>query len=113
MWKKARIDELLQGRDGRIRTLNLFLPDRTKISRPVQLVIPLEIDQGGEGVEDWNIFLLNHWWVSRDFYVLWSKCIFFVVVNSLGVSKAMCNKTLWVLFRHKVSPAQYCSWELT
>ena len=53
MWKKARIDELLQGRDGRIRTVSrLLLPDRTKISRPVQLVIPLEIDQGGEDVED-------------------------------------------------------------
>jgi len=51
MWKKARIHELLQGRDGRIRTVSL-LPDRTKISRPVQLVIPLEIDQGGEDVED-------------------------------------------------------------
>ena len=76
MWKKARIDELLQWRDGRIRTVSLLLPDRTKISRPVQLVIPLEIDQGGEDMEDWNIFLLNHWWVIRDFDILWSKCIY-------------------------------------
>jgi hypothetical protein len=52
MWKKARIDELLQGRDGRIRTVSLLLPDRNKISRPVQLVIPVEIDQGGQDVED-------------------------------------------------------------
>ena len=52
MWKNARIDELIPGRDGQIRTVNLHLPDRTKISRPVQLVIPLEIDQGGEDVED-------------------------------------------------------------
>jgi hypothetical protein len=52
MWKKARIDELLQCCDGRIRTVSLLLPDRTKISRPVQLVIPLEIDQGGEDMED-------------------------------------------------------------
>jgi len=42
-WKKARVDELLEGRDGRIRTVSLLLPDRTKISRPVQLVIHLEI----------------------------------------------------------------------
>jgi len=52
MWKKARIDEVLQGRDGQIRTLILRLPDRAKISRPVLLVIPLWIDQGGEDVED-------------------------------------------------------------
>jgi len=52
MWKKARIDELLQGRDGHIRTVIVPLPDRAKISRPVQLVISLEIDQGGEDVED-------------------------------------------------------------
>ena len=52
MWKKARIDELLHGRDGQIRTVILHLPDRAKISRPVQLAIPLEIDQGGEDVED-------------------------------------------------------------
>ena len=52
MWKKARIHELLQGRDGRIRTVSLLLPHITKISRPVQLVIPLEMDQGGEDVED-------------------------------------------------------------
>jgi hypothetical protein len=51
MWKRARIDELIPGRDGQIRTVKLCLPDRTKISRPVQLVIPLEIDQGGENVE--------------------------------------------------------------
>ena len=52
MWKKARIDELIPGRDGQFRTVKLRLPDRTKISRPVQLVIPLDIDQGGEDVED-------------------------------------------------------------
>ena len=49
---KAWIDELLQGRDGQIQTISYRLPDRTKISRPVQLVIPLEIDQGGEDVKD-------------------------------------------------------------
>jgi hypothetical protein len=52
MWKKARIDELIPGREGQIRTVKLRLPDRTKISRPVQLAIPLETDQGGEDVED-------------------------------------------------------------
>ena len=52
MWNKARIDEMIPGRDGLIRTVKLRLLDRTKISHPVQLVIPLEIDQGGEDVED-------------------------------------------------------------
>jgi hypothetical protein len=52
MWKKARIDKLLPGRDGQIRTVNLRLPDTIKVSRPVQLVIPLEIDQGGEDVKE-------------------------------------------------------------
>ena len=51
-WKKARIDELLRGRDGQIRTVSLRPPDRTKISRPVQLVIPLDIDKCGEDVKD-------------------------------------------------------------
>ena len=52
MWKKARFDELIPGRDSQIRTVYLRLPDRANISRPVQLVIPLEIDQVGEDVED-------------------------------------------------------------
>jgi len=52
MWKKARIDDLIPGRDGQIRTVKLRLPDKTKISRSVQLVIPLEIYQGGEDVEE-------------------------------------------------------------
>jgi hypothetical protein len=52
VWKKARIEELIPGRDGQIWTVSLRLPDRAKINRPIQLVIPLEIDQGGEDVED-------------------------------------------------------------
>jgi hypothetical protein len=52
MWKKGLIEELRPGRDGKIRTVMLRTPDGHQISRPVQLVIPLEIDQGGEDVED-------------------------------------------------------------
>ena len=52
MYRKARIDELLQHHDGRIRTISILLPDRTNIGRPVQLVILLEIDQEWEDVED-------------------------------------------------------------
>jgi hypothetical protein len=43
MWKKVRIEELLRGRDGQIRTVSLCHLDRTKISRPVQVVISMEI----------------------------------------------------------------------
>ena len=52
MWKKALIDQLHKGRDGKIRTVILHLQDRAKVSRPMQLVIPLEIDRGGGNVED-------------------------------------------------------------
>jgi len=83
---KAWIDELLQGRDGQIQTISYRLPDRTKISRPVQLVIPLEIDQGGEDVKDWDIFLLFLWLVICDCF-LCSKCIFLIMMSSLVVSK--------------------------
>ena len=52
MWKKARIEELRAGRDAVVRTVILRTPERQKISRPVQLVVPLEVDQGGEDVGD-------------------------------------------------------------
>ena len=48
-WKKARVEELILGRDQRVRTCVLRCNGHT-ISRPVQLVIPLEVDQGGEDV---------------------------------------------------------------
>jgi hypothetical protein len=40
-------------------TLRISQTTDSILCRPVQLVIPLEIDQGGENVEDWNIFPLN------------------------------------------------------
>ncbi|GFR18092.1 DUF5641 domain-containing protein [Trichonephila clavata] len=49
MWKKARVMNLHQGRDGKIRSCELRINGRN-VTRPVQLVIPLEIDQGGEDV---------------------------------------------------------------
>ncbi|GFQ69957.1 DUF5641 domain-containing protein [Trichonephila clavata] len=49
MWKKARVMNLHQGRDGKIRSCELSVNGRN-VTRPVQLVIPLEIDQGGEDV---------------------------------------------------------------
>jgi len=52
MWKKARVEELKTGRDGVTRTVVLRGANGTVLVRPIQLVIPLEIDQGGEDVED-------------------------------------------------------------
>ncbi|GFR31173.1 DUF5641 domain-containing protein [Trichonephila clavata] len=49
MWKKARVMNLHQGRDGKIRSYELRVNGRN-VTLPVQLVIPLEIDQGGEDV---------------------------------------------------------------
>jgi len=52
MWKKARVEELKVGRDGATRTVVLRGANRTVLVRPIQLVIPLEVDQVGEDVED-------------------------------------------------------------
>ena len=52
MWKRGRVDELRPGRDGKVRTVILRTQDGGRLVRPVQLVIPLEVDQGGEDVED-------------------------------------------------------------
>jgi hypothetical protein len=52
MWKKARVEELKAGRDGATRTTVLRGVNGTVLVRPIQLVIPLEVDQVGEDVED-------------------------------------------------------------
>ena len=52
MWKRALIEQLTEGRDGMIRTAVLRTPEVNKITHPAQLVIPLEVDQGGEEVEE-------------------------------------------------------------
>jgi len=52
MSKKARVEELKAGRDGAKRTAVLRAADGRVLVRPIQLVIPLEVDQGGEDVED-------------------------------------------------------------
>jgi hypothetical protein len=50
--KKVRVEELKVGRDVTIRTAVLRTADGRVLVRPIQLVIPLEVDQGGEDVED-------------------------------------------------------------
>ena len=52
MWKRAVIAQIIEGRDGRMLTVVLRTPEGNKIVRPIQLVIPLEVDQGGEDVEE-------------------------------------------------------------
>ena len=52
MWKKARVEELKVGREGATRTAVLRGANGTVLVRPIQLVIPLEVDQGGKNVKD-------------------------------------------------------------
>jgi hypothetical protein len=52
MWKRVLIEQLVKGRDGMIRTVVLRTPDGNKITHPIQLVIPLEVDQGGGDVDE-------------------------------------------------------------
>jgi hypothetical protein len=47
MWKKARVEELKVGRDGAVRTVVHRGTNGTVLIHPNQLVIPLEVDQGG------------------------------------------------------------------
>ena len=45
-WKLGKVVELLQGRDGNIRAAKVMVPSArgtTILSRPLQLLIPLEI----------------------------------------------------------------------
>ena len=51
IWKKGLIEELRPGKDGRNKTVKIRSSGGKRISRTGQLVIPLEIDQGGEDVE--------------------------------------------------------------
>jgi hypothetical protein len=56
-WKRAIIELLVEGRYGIIRTVLLRTLEGNKITRPIHLVIPLEVDQG-ERI--WrNVFPLN------------------------------------------------------
>jgi hypothetical protein len=50
--EKGVIEQLIELRDGMIRTVIIRTPDGNKITRPIQLTIPLEVDQGGENVEE-------------------------------------------------------------
>ncbi|GFX03412.1 DUF5641 domain-containing protein [Trichonephila clavipes] len=52
-WKRARMEELILGRDEKVRTSVLRTNGHT-ITRPVKLVIPPEVDQGGEDVARLN-----------------------------------------------------------
>ena len=47
---RARIEELPKRRDSQVRTVVLRTIDGRQITRPIQLVIPLEVDQCGEDV---------------------------------------------------------------
>jgi len=50
LWGRACIEELQKGRDGQVRMVVLQMSDGRQITCSIQLVIPLEVDQGGEDV---------------------------------------------------------------
>jgi len=52
MWNKARVVELKVGKNGAKRTAVLRGADGRVLVRPIQLVIPMEFDQGGEDAQD-------------------------------------------------------------
>ena len=83
MRKRALIEQLIEGRDGMIRTAVLRTPEGNKFTRPVRLVIPLEVDQGGE---EWrNAFLLSTNWMPPLEVVVYLSCKLFT--NKLCVSQ--------------------------
>jgi len=52
MWQRAVIEQLIEGRDGMISTVVLRKLGSNKITCPIKLVIPLEVDQFREDVEE-------------------------------------------------------------
>jgi hypothetical protein len=48
LWGQARIKELRKGWDGQVRTMVPQMSDGRQITRPIQLVINSEVDQGGK-----------------------------------------------------------------
>jgi len=52
MWRRARFEDLRRGRNGQVTTVMFRTSDGQQITCPIQLVIPLEVDQVGEGVGD-------------------------------------------------------------
>ena len=42
-WRLGKILDLVQGRDGRVRSAEVLLPEHTRISRAINFLYPLEI----------------------------------------------------------------------
>ena len=76
IWKKGRIVELRQGRDGKIRTVILQQSDGTRISRPVQLVIPTRSTRVGRIL---RTDILITCAIYGDFHVACCVIVFFFV----------------------------------
>jgi hypothetical protein len=51
-WRKAIVEGLQEGWDHKVRTVTLRTPEGRRFSCLVQLVVPLEVNQGGEDVEE-------------------------------------------------------------
>ena len=42
LWRTGRIEELRRRWDDRVRTCILHMPNQTLLTRPIQLILPLE-----------------------------------------------------------------------
>ncbi|VDO85149.1 unnamed protein product [Heligmosomoides polygyrus] len=51
MWKMGRVDELVSNKEGVVREASVMLPSRRKIRRPVNLLVPLELDDSSIDVD--------------------------------------------------------------
>jgi len=56
MWESGRIEVLQTGRYGKTSTVILHTNDGDCLAHPFQLVITLEVGQGGEDVEDDKLY---------------------------------------------------------
>ena len=52
MWRKAIVEGLQEGRDYKVRRIIFRTLEGRRFNRPVQLVFPLEIDQGEKDVKE-------------------------------------------------------------
>ena len=46
MWKLGRIERLISGNDGNIRTADIYLPGNRHMQRSINVLYPLELNDG-------------------------------------------------------------------
>lgn len=44
LWKLGRIEKVFEGRDGKVRSCTVRVPRGVMLTRPIQLIYPLEME---------------------------------------------------------------------